>query len=94
MSAAIDAGGASDRREDCAGRRLDRAGKRAVPEDPERHDVLAARRPAGAARAADAALRVRVDGHALADREAVDAAARGPDAADELVAHDDAGIGG
>ena len=93
MSAAIDAGGASDRGKTALGRRLDRAGKRAVPEDSKRHSVLAARRPTGPARAADAALRIGVDGHALADREAVRVAAHGPDAADELVAHDDAGIG-
>jgi hypothetical protein len=51
------------------GGRLDLRRQGSVAEDAQRADVLAACRPAGTARAADTALRVGIDGHALSHRE-------------------------
>ena len=75
------------------GRCLDLRGKRAVPEDAQRTDVLAARRPAGAARTTHAAFRIGIDRHPLTDRDATRVRADGADPPDELVAHHDAGVG-
>ncbi len=81
-------------REDGGRGRLDVRRQRPVAEDPERRDVLATRRPTGTARAAHAALGVRIDRHALADRQAGDSGPDRLDPPDELVAHDDADVGG
>ncbi len=94
ISAAIRADGASDSGNTASAGALTFARKRAVPEDAERTDVLAARRPAGAARTTHAALRIGIDRHPLTDRERHAAfAPTRADPADELVAHHDAGVG-
>jgi hypothetical protein len=57
--------------------------------DAERDDVDAVRGTTRAARIAGAALRVRVDDDAQADRDIVDGAPHRPNPADELMADDD-----
>ena len=69
MSAAIAGDGALGQREHGVGRGLDERRERAVAEHAERSHVLAARRASRPAWAADAAFRIRIDDHPLADRE-------------------------
>ena len=86
--------GALGQREHGVGRGFDQRRERPMAEHAERPHVLAARRASRPAWATDAAFRIRIDDHPLADRERVAPRPTGADAADELMPQDHSWIGG